>query len=867
MSRSSSKPWEIAQFMVHLHRIMAALSVSKSPGQSTSKQVLYQPSLGAIVSGLGSVSFMTGLIQFSGALQLLDGALLDQAFRIRQEPPKPSPVVIVTMGEEDIQRWGHPLSDAQLAKILGRIQAQQPRVIGLALYRNLAVPPGQAALDQVFRAEPKIIGVKRVAGEAQSAQVPPTPVLQAKGNVAASDIVLDPDGKLRRALISLKDRSQKTYYTLGTRLALDYLAQENIFVEPLNGDRVRLGKAIFQPLEENTSGYIRADTGGYQILSNFYQPESRPVEVSITAVLTNTIPPNLLKDKIVLLGTTASSLGDRFYVPYSNSPQTSWAGVEVHADLAAQLVEAAQGRRLTLQGIPWAWNLGWMIFWAGTGTTLGWWSQRRWTLAMGLGFGWISLVSLAYGAFLIGYWIPVMGAGIALLGGGVWGQGSRFWGILQRSYEQLESYSRTLETTVQLRTLELQEKNQALEFSFQQAQSANRAKSAFLASMNHEFRTPLTIILGSSELMQKTPNLSPQQKGYLESIDRSVSHLLELINDVLDLSRLEASKMDYQPGTVQLLSLVTTLSQLFRSQAQAKNLAFQLILDPEVPSVIETDERKLRQILINLLGNAIKFTQQGQVSLAVRLTARGLQFRVADTGIGIAPEEWDQVFVPFYQSHSHSSTPQGSHEVGSGLGLAISQQFAQILGGTLTVRSALGVGSTFQVLLPLQCLLQGVSPSNLETHLPPTSLPVADRSPSQPSHLIDPLTHPDLQDYPLLRQMTQLRSTSPPSPLNPDDWLPALRMLPMDWRQRFFQGIIRLNSDRTQALLVELPPEQDDLRQQLQRSLEAFQFDEIQRLLQQSLADHETMQTPTLLNPGPIAELPSLPVGNSIDKS
>ncbi len=784
-------------------------------GNLVTRLSLYQRSATAIVSVLGSVSSATALIQFSGAFQLLDWAILDQSFRLRRErKDTENPVVIVTIAEEDIQRWGHPLKDAQLADILSRIQADKPRVIGLDLYRNLPIPPGKVALDRVFRASPRVIGIKRISGEAQSAQVPPIPVLQEHGQIAASDMVLDSDGKIRRALISLKDRSNKTYYTLGTSLALEYLAQENITVEPLNQNQVQLGKAIFSPLTENVSGYVRADTGGYQILSNFYPASHRPIEVSITSVLTGQLPPGLLRDKIVLIGTTASSLGDRFYVPHSDSPQTAWAGVEVHADLAAQLVGAAQGKRLTLQGLSWEWSLGWMVCWATVGTALGWVSRGRWVLGIRVIVGWVSLMGIGYGAFLLGWWVPMMAAGTALLGGSILGQGSRLWSALQASYEQLESYSRTLESTVQLRTLELQEKNQALEFSFQKAQSANRAKSAFLASMNHEFRTPLTIILGSSELMQQSEDLVPQQKGYLESIDRSVSHLLELINDVLDLSRLEANKMDYQPGSLQLVDLITTLSQLFRSQAEAKGITFQLVMDDEtLPKVIETDERKLRQILINLLGNAIKFTHQGQVVLTVSMSGSSLQFRVSDTGCGIASEECDRIFVPFYQSRSQTS---GASEVGTGLGLAISQQFAQILGGALTVRSTLSVGSTFQVTLPLR--------------LPQKNLSSPNREDLNSENLdLDNLDLDNNVDLAIPTAETELHNAQ---------WLQELNQVSMDWRGRFLQSVTRLNGDRAQALLIELASEQLALQKYLSRSIDAFQFDEIQRLLQKSL-EHE----------------------------
>ena len=281
-------------------------------------------SLGWTKLGIATCATLgTGLIQWSGALQLLEWALLDQAFRLRQESLRSSPVVIVTISETDLQKWGYPLSDENLATVLTRIQAQQPRVVGLDLYRDFAVPPGKLALEAVFKASPVIIGIRRVAGDRQLAQVQPPAILNDRGNIAASDLILDSDGKLRRALISLRDRSQKTYYTLGARLALTYLEQENIVPEPLSETRVKLGKTSFEPLPETVGGYVRVDSGGYQILSNFNALKNRPTQISVTALLNNEIPTALFKDKIVIVGTTASSLGDRFYLPYSDRDRKS----------------------------------------------------------------------------------------------------------------------------------------------------------------------------------------------------------------------------------------------------------------------------------------------------------------------------------------------------------------------------------------------------------------------------------------------------------------------------------------------------------------------------------------------------------------
>lgn len=244
------------------------------------------------------------------------------------------------------------------------------------------------------------------------------------------------------------------------------------------------------------------------------------------------------------------------------------------------------------------------------------------------------------------------------------------------------------------------------------AETANRAKSTFLASMSHELRTPLNAILGFSELMAHDANLTASQRQNLEIIARSGDHLLALINDVLALSKIEAGRAELQPETLNLHRMLEELGGIFSLQTQQKGLTLAFDITPDVPQYIYADQRKLKQVLINLLSNAVKFTAKGGITMGVEkretLTGRGtppedmspaappasatvgLHFEIKDTGIGIAANEMEKVFEAFVQTSSGQRSQQGT-----GLGLPISREYVRLMGGDLTVQSEVGVGSVF----------------------------------------------------------------------------------------------------------------------------------------------------------------------------
>ncbi|WP_414583335.1 CHASE2 domain-containing protein [Scytonema sp. PCC 10023] len=326
------------------------------------------------------------------------------------------------------------MPDGQLARLLEILKQQQPRAIGLDIYRDLPVEPGYQELQKVFKTTPNLIGIEKMIADRSGFAVNPPKTLSELGQVSTNDLVLDVDSKIRRSLLTIKDNN-----SLGAELALTYLEAEGITLQPIpqaqnQRRKFKLGKAVLVRFEANDGGYVGADAGGTQILANFRSLRQGFRKISITDVLEGRLPKDLLRDRIVLIGITAESSGDIFYTSYSSEflgqNAKAFTGVEIHADVASQLVSAA------LEGRPqikvWSEPVEglWIFGCAFVGAILSW-TQRYWKVTrkkvvkgvtVSLPFTSASLVLAggtvvlgSYAAFLSGWWIPVVPGVLALL--------------------------------------------------------------------------------------------------------------------------------------------------------------------------------------------------------------------------------------------------------------------------------------------------------------------------------------------------------------------------------------------------------------------------------------------------------------------
>jgi PAS domain S-box-containing protein len=262
----------------------------------------------------------------------------------------------------------------------------------------------------------------------------------------------------------------------------------------------------------------------------------------------------------------------------------------------------------------------------------------------------------------------------------------------KQTEEELHHYKEQLEDTVQQRTAELLLTRDA-------AEAANKAKSVFLANMSHELRTPMNAILGFSNMMRRDPQITEKQRENLDIINRSGEHLLSLINDVLEVAKIEAGRLQLEVAPFDLGGMVRDVAEMMQIRAQEKGLQLLLDQSTDFPRYIKGDEARIRQIIINLISNAVKFTDQGGVTLrlgVLNTNHKHLSIEVEDTGPGIAAQDQQRLFEPFVQ------LTEGDAQRGTGLGLTITYQFVQMMGGSINVESTLGKGSLFRVDLPLE---------------------------------------------------------------------------------------------------------------------------------------------------------------------
>jgi PAS domain S-box-containing protein len=268
--------------------------------------------------------------------------------------------------------------------------------------------------------------------------------------------------------------------------------------------------------------------------------------------------------------------------------------------------------------------------------------------------------------------------------------------------EQMEAEIFHNSAQLEAANLQLHDANEQLLQAKADAESANRAKSTFLSTMSHEIRTPMNAILGYAQLMLRDPRMAPEAKDNLRIIGRSGEHLLALINDVLDMSKIEAGRTDLNPATFNLPRLLDDLAAMFRLRAETKALRFEMSVTGEPVPYVVADEGKIRQALINLLGNAIKFTERGHIKLHVTLEQRSLDrlwlsARIEDTGSGISGEDQERLFEPFSRAKRELNTQEGT-----GLGLAITRKYARLMGGDVRVTSIPAQGSTFLFEVPIE---------------------------------------------------------------------------------------------------------------------------------------------------------------------
>lgn len=345
-----------------------------------------------------------------GGLQTLELGAYDLAFRLRPATAVDERIVLITETESDLQRWAYPLSDEVLARVIDRLSQGGARVIGVDKYRDTPVQPGEQHLNQTLKNNPHVIWVSKFGGTDSPTIAPPL-MLKGSGQVGFNDLIDDPGGIVRRGLLFLDD-GETVAYSLPLMMALHYLesSQTGLQPDPSNPDILRLGPTSIPPFEQNDGGYVGADAAGYQFLLDYAAMPGRFPRFTITELLEGKAPPDAIRDKIVIVGTTAKSINDYFFTPYSQGLETDQRiyGVELFAHVSSQLLGFAEGRRQPIKTLPDALELVWLWTWAILGALAALWARSlRGALATVLAGGAL-LGATAYLAFINAWWIPLV---------------------------------------------------------------------------------------------------------------------------------------------------------------------------------------------------------------------------------------------------------------------------------------------------------------------------------------------------------------------------------------------------------------------------------------------------------------------------
>lgn len=352
---------------------------------------------------------MSGLRQV-GYLQNLELTAYDLAIRLQPKTPPDPRIVLVTETETDLQKWGFPLSDDTLARILERLTASGAQVIGVDKYRDNPVAPGQERLEQVLKANANILWVSKFGGVGMSTILPPQ-ILRGTGRVGFNDLITDPGGIVRRGLLFLDD-GQNVSYSMPLLLALHYLQSRGITPQPdpAHPEHLRLGNTTIPPFEANDGGYTGADAAGYQFLLDFRGMPAHFPAATVSEVLEGKTPPTFFRDKIVIVGTTARSINDYFYTPFSHNMDDNQRiyGVELFGQVTSQLLRFALDSTPAIRAPGQEIEHAWIWLWCLLGAAAGYFA-RSLGMFLGATVAGSALIGAAYQlAFTRHMWIPVV---------------------------------------------------------------------------------------------------------------------------------------------------------------------------------------------------------------------------------------------------------------------------------------------------------------------------------------------------------------------------------------------------------------------------------------------------------------------------
>lgn len=365
------------------------------------------------VAGSLVITLAVLLLRGAGVFESVDLNVYDWLLRTRPGGEiADTRIVLIEMTEDDIQKQGRwPVTDAVLAAVLRGVAEARPRAIGLDLYRDIEVPPGREELNRELLKDGAVIVVMKIGGPS-NARISPPSVLEGSEQAGFNDIVIDKDGIVRRGLLFL-DEKDEVRYSFALRLALRYLQAEGVYPapDPINPDFLRLGAVTFRPLETSDGGYVKADAGGYQFLLDYRGSRPKPVSYPLSELLAGHVPPEALKDKVVLIGVNAPSVPDLFHTPLTAGETGEiMTGVGLHAQIVSQLIRAGVEGQRPMASLPESAEVLWVLLWGLLGGLVGRMGRSAVSFAV-IGIFGLGVVGTTTAVlFWQGWWIPLVPA-------------------------------------------------------------------------------------------------------------------------------------------------------------------------------------------------------------------------------------------------------------------------------------------------------------------------------------------------------------------------------------------------------------------------------------------------------------------------
>ncbi|MGA1131018.1 MAG: slr1658 superfamily regulator [Prochlorotrichaceae cyanobacterium] len=638
---------------------------------------------------------MAGLVILGSVLGLfraLEWAAQDQFFILKAEEPKDDRITIVTIDESDIQyvgRW--PMPDGIFAQAIRNIKAQNPVAIGIDIYRDLPVEPGHQELEEVFSTTPNLIGIQKVVGN----PINPPPILSENNQVAANDLVLDPDGKARRGLVLLStDSDENLLEGFGVRMGLSYLEDKGVAFEEgdlnwahqlrqritqFQENRTKSGSLghkalgsiawllpdprwIYQleqarliPLSDRDGDYNTDDMGGYQILLS-YRTSSLGQSfqsISLESVLKNEIPADFFSDRLVFMGSKAPSLNDNFPTPYNSTLQSSAAdlmpGVAIHATLASQIVSASLDGRPLLRTSPKLLNWLLILVWSGYSVSIGTLCVRQKWVLRGIASLVLSsgiIVGVGYVSFQSGWLVPIFTPLVAVTLAGITSMGNALWGNLKLSYKQLEEYAQTLEDKVRERTAELESANAEISLLNDKLTDENQRMSAELGVA----REMQQMILPKQDELETIEGLDIS--GFMEPADEVGGDYYDVFSKdgIVTLSIGDVTGHGLESGI--LMIMTQTAVRALKETQEVDPVRYLDALNRTLYKNIERmhSDKSLTLVILNYDGQRVSISGQHEETLLVAADGTVERVDTMDLGFPIGLEEEIADFVD-QQSH------------------------------------------------------------------------------------------------------------------------------------------------------------------------------------------------------------------------